>query len=188
MALRNAVMTALLDGESSGYDLAKAFDASVANYWVATPQQLYRELEKMAEEGLVEAHVVHQERRPDKRLFALTELGREALHTFTAGPTKPGAMREELMVKVAAVDGGDLAAVRADVAERRAWAEAKIARYERLRLRLLERRTEEDFFATAERVGPYLALLRGIAFERENVAWADQTLAVLDQRAARLVP
>ncbi|MET9682455.1 PadR family transcriptional regulator, partial [Streptomyces coeruleorubidus] len=27
MALRNAVMAALLEGEASGYDLAKAFDA-----------------------------------------------------------------------------------------------------------------------------------------------------------------
>ena len=44
MALRNAVMAALLDGEASGYDLAKGFEASVANFWMATPQQVYREL------------------------------------------------------------------------------------------------------------------------------------------------
>ena len=37
-------MAALLEGEASGYDLAKVFDASVANFWPATPQQLYREL------------------------------------------------------------------------------------------------------------------------------------------------
>lgn len=37
MALRNAVMAALLEGAASGYDLAKAFDASVANFWMATP-------------------------------------------------------------------------------------------------------------------------------------------------------
>ena len=44
MSLRDAVLVALLEGESSGYDLAKDFDASVANFWMATPQQLYREL------------------------------------------------------------------------------------------------------------------------------------------------
>ena len=42
MSLRDAVLVALLEGESSGYDLAKGFDASVANFWMATPQQLYR--------------------------------------------------------------------------------------------------------------------------------------------------
>ena len=49
MSLRDAVLAALLEGESSGYDLAKAFDASVANFWMATPQQLYRELDRLAE-------------------------------------------------------------------------------------------------------------------------------------------
>ena len=64
MSLRDAVLAALLEGESSGYDLAKGFDASVANFWMATPQQLYRELERLAEQGLIEARIVDQERRP----------------------------------------------------------------------------------------------------------------------------
>ena len=45
MALRHAVLAALLEGEASGYQLAKRFDVSVANFWSATPQQLYRELD-----------------------------------------------------------------------------------------------------------------------------------------------
>ena len=69
MSLRDAVLAALLEGESSGYDLAKSFDASVANFWMATPQQLYRELDRLAEQGLIRARVVHQERRPNKRMF-----------------------------------------------------------------------------------------------------------------------
>src|SRR5690349_4720836 len=101
MALRNAVMAALLDGEASGYDLAKAFDASVANFWTATPQQLYRELERMEVEGLVRARVVEQERRPNKRLFSLTGAGLAAVRAYTAEPVaRPTAIRDELMVKV----------------------------------------------------------------------------------------
>ena len=60
MSLRDAVLAALLEGESSGYDLAKSFDASVANFWMATPQQLYRELDRLAEQGLIQARFVHQ--------------------------------------------------------------------------------------------------------------------------------
>jgi len=48
MALRHAVLAALLEGEASGYQLAKRFDVSVANFWSATPQQLYRELDRLA--------------------------------------------------------------------------------------------------------------------------------------------
>lgn len=66
VSLRDAVLAALLEGESSGYDLAKDFDASVANFWPATPQQLYRELDRLAGQGLIRARVVHQQRRPNK--------------------------------------------------------------------------------------------------------------------------
>ncbi len=82
MALQDAILTALAHDESSGYDLAKAFDVSVANYWTASPQQLYRELDKMEEAGLVTARTVAQSKRPDKRVFRLTPAGRKALRAF----------------------------------------------------------------------------------------------------------
>lgn len=184
MALRNAVMAALLEGEASGYDLAKGFDASVANFWMATPQQLYRELDRMESEGLIEARLVRQERRPNKRVFSLTEAGRGALRGFTAELPKPTAIRDELLVKVQAVDSGDEDAVRAAIAERLEWARAKLARYERLRDRLLDGRTEDEFLTGSERVGPYLTLMRGRSFEEENIRWGERALRVLEQRAS----
>ncbi|WP_329549450.1 PadR family transcriptional regulator [Streptomyces sp. NBC_01356] len=184
MALRNAVMAALLEGEASGYDLAKGFDASVANFWMATPQQLYRELDRMESEGLIEARLVRQERRPNKRVFSLTEAGRSALRDFTAELPKPTAIRDELLVKVQAVDSGDEEAVRAAIAERLEWARAKLARYERMRDRLLDGRTEDEFLAGSERVGPYLTLMRGRSFEEENIRWGERALRVLEQRAS----
>ncbi|GGS81791.1 PadR family transcriptional regulator [Streptomyces cinerochromogenes] len=180
-------MAALLEGEASGYDLAKGFDATVANFWMTTPQQLYRELERMEAEGLVSARVVQQERRPNKRLFSLTEAGREAVRAYTAEPPgRPPVIRDELLVKVQCLDAGDIAAVRKAVAERMEWATAKLARYERLRQRLLDGRSEEAYFAEAERIGPYLTLLRGMSFERENLHWGDMALRRLDQRMTAL--
>ncbi len=182
MSLRDAVLAALLEGESSGYDLAKGFNASVANFWMATPQQLYRELERLADDGLIEARIVQQERRPNKRMFSLTEGGFDAIREFTGRSPRPPALRDELMIRVQAVDAGDVAAVRDSVAERREWAQAKVQRYERLRDRLLDGRSEAEFLATAQRVGPYLTLMRGISFEEENIRWADRTLAIIEQR------
>jgi DNA-binding PadR family transcriptional regulator len=182
MSLRDAVLATLLAGESSGYDLAKGFDASVANFWMATPQQLYRELERLAEQGLIQARVVQQERRPNKRMYSLTESGREAIRQFTAKAPKPLVIRDELMVKVQASDAGDAHAVRESILERLQWAKAKLERYERFRARLLDGRTEEDYLANAERVGPYLTLLRGIAFEQEDIRWGKQALTIIERR------
>jgi DNA-binding PadR family transcriptional regulator len=187
MALRDAVMAALLEGEASGYDLAKGFEASVANFWMATPQQIYRELERMESEGLVVARVVQQERRPNKRLFSLTAAGHDALRAYLTGvPAKPLAVRDELLVKVQCLDvgdHGDLDCVRGEIGERLQRSAAKLARYERLRERLLDGRTEDEYCATAERIGPYLTLQAGIALEQANVRWAETALRRLDQRA-----
>ncbi|AWW41106.1 PadR family transcriptional regulator [Streptomyces cadmiisoli] len=185
MALRNAVMAALLEGEASGYDLAKGFDASVANFWTAAPQQLYRELERMEAEGLIRARVVEQRRRPNKRLYALTEAGLDAVRAYVAEPpSRPTAIRDELLVKVQCADIGDIEAVRTAVTAHMDRATAKLARYERLRERLLAGRTEDEYFAGAERIGPYLTLLRGMSFEQENLRWGEIALRRLAHRTA----
>ncbi|MGC5396186.1 PadR family transcriptional regulator [Streptomyces sp. DT20] len=185
MSLKYAVLAALLEGEASGYDLAKVFDVAVADFWSSTPQQLYRELDRLAGSGLIEARVVEQQRRPNKRMFTLTEAGRASLAAFTAQPPRPIAIRDELLVMTQAVDAGDQDAVRASVAERMEWARAKLARYERLRDRLLDGRDEETYLAETDRVGPYLTLMRGRSFEAENLRWGEQVLRILDRRATQ---
>ncbi len=65
MSLRHATLASLLDGEASGYELAKRMDISVANFWHALPTQIYAELRKL--EG-VYAGQVWKERNPGKAL------------------------------------------------------------------------------------------------------------------------
>ncbi|MFF7167785.1 PadR family transcriptional regulator [Streptomyces sp. NPDC008086] len=183
MSLKYAVLAALLEGEASGYELSKAFDVSFANFWPATPQQLYRELERLAQDGLVEARFVRQERRPNKRMFTLTEAGREDLRTFAAEPPRrPTAVRDELLIKLQAME--DPEATQALIEERMTWARGKLDRYARVRDRLLDGRTEDEFLRESDRVGPYLTLMRGISFEEENLRWCERVLAVLKQRVA----
>lgn len=183
MSLKYAVLAALLEGEASGYELSKVFDVSLANFWPATPQQLYRELERLALDGLIEARVVQQERRPNKRLFTLTDTGRGELNAFAAEPTRrPTALRDELLIKIQAMDGTDPEVTRALVEERMSWARGKLARYERVRDRLLDGRTEEEYLRDSDRIGPYLTLMGGIAFESENVRWCERVLTILGQR------
>ncbi|MDN5718105.1 MAG: PadR family transcriptional regulator [Janibacter sp.] len=184
MALQDAILTALAHDESSGYDLAKAFDVSVANYWTASPQQLYRELDKLEDAGLVTARTVAQTKRPDKRVFRLTAAGRKALRAHTLRSPKPMAVRDELLVQVAALESGDPEAIREHVVERMEAFEAKLAVYHLVQERTLAGRSEADYLVAEPRVGQYLTLLRGISFEEENIRWAQQVLAVLDARAA----
>lgn len=56
-----------------------------------------------------------------------------------------------------------------------------------MRARMLDGRSEDEYVARAERVGPYLTLLRGISFEQENIRWAERTLAIIERRLSARV-
>jgi DNA-binding PadR family transcriptional regulator len=183
MALRHAVLAALLEGEASGYQLSKRFDVSVANFWSASPQQLYRELERLEADRLLRSRLIEQRRRPNKRVFTITAAGRRELYDFTARAAKPAAIRDDLAVKLQAVDVGDRDAVMEAFAIRLEQARGKLALYERLREDLLQGRTEDDYLQAAERIGPYLTLMGGRMYEQQNLRWCE---AVLDGLKARM--
>ncbi|MEU4427501.1 PadR family transcriptional regulator [Actinoplanes sp. NPDC024001] len=182
MALRNALLAALIDRESSGYDLAKRFSASVANFWTATPQQLYRELEKMESDGLLSARIVKQDKRPDKRLFSVTDSGRAALLAFTRREPKPTTVRDELLIQVEALAHADVPSVRRSIHAQLDKSRHRLETYERSLAEILGPRSHDEFLATGNRIGPYLTLQRGISFERENLAWGRLALDVLARR------
>jgi DNA-binding PadR family transcriptional regulator len=182
MALRHAVLAALLDGEYSGYQLAKGFDIGVANFWHALPQQLYAELAKLEREGLVAGRQVVQETRPNKRLFRVTEEGLCELERFAADAVKPSFIRDDLTVKVHAVDRTETAAVIAQLEERSALAAAKAELFTSLLERMRGDLDEEEFLRSGERVGPYLTCLRGLALERDSREWCLRAAAVLRAR------
>lgn len=184
MALQDAILAAIANGEASGYDMAKAFDVTVSNFWAASPQQLYRELDKMEAAGLIEARAVHQQKRPNKRLFSLTDQGRTALHDFTIRTPKPTAIRDELLVQVESMELGDAASIKANVHDKLAASKTKLKSYEQTRRHLLEGRSEQAYLVEADHLGPYLTLARGITFERENIRWCEFVLATLADRTA----
>ncbi|WKX73209.1 PadR family transcriptional regulator [Streptomyces sp. XD-27] len=184
MALRHAVLAALLDERLSGYQLAKAFDMGVANFWHALPQQLYAELAKLEREGLVTGREVVQDTRPNKRVFTVTEAGAAELERFASTAAKPSFIRDDLLVKVQAVDHVDTGEVIAHLMERAAFAEAKIELFDTLLRQMRGDRSEEEFLRTGDRIGPYLTCLRGLAFEQGNRDWCHRGAAVLRERRA----
>jgi DNA-binding PadR family transcriptional regulator len=184
MALRHAMLAALLDGEYSGYQLTKIFDVGVSNFWYAAPQQLYAELTKLEADGLVTGREVVQHGRPNKRVFKVTEAGIAELDAFAAAPPKPLLIREDLAVKVHAVDVLDPAPVISQLLERAAQAAVKLAFFDKILLRLRGDQDEQTFLREGDRIGPYLSCLAGCRLEREMRDWCLNTARTLDERSA----
>ena len=101
MSLRNVLLVYLASGASSGYDIAKGFRGSFGYLWNASHQQIYRDLAKLHDEGLLASRDEPQAGKPDRRLYWLTDSGREAMQSFLATPAKPPRYNDAFMVKIA---------------------------------------------------------------------------------------
>ena len=186
MSLAHALLTSLLEQPSSGYDLARRFDKSIGYFWHATHQQIYRELDRLESDGMLDARLVEQTSRPNKRIFTVTDTGEAELQAFIESSSRPTAIRDDLLVKVVALDDGNAEAVAAAVNERLEQATAKLGLYGSLKAVAIGDGDEESFLTSTARIGSYLALLRGIAFEEENIRWCQRVLQVLATRGAAL--
>jgi len=185
MSLRFALLTLLREQEGTGYELAKQFDLSVSQFWHATPQQIYQELARMQDAGLVRGKAVRQVKRPTKRVFQVTTTGEAALTAWQPEHSTLAAIKSELLVKVYGADREDVAKILPLLEEPVAAAGRKLAQYESIRSLLFRGRDENAYLASTRDVGPYLTLKRGIMFEQENIAWAEWAIATLKRRAAR---
>lgn len=89
-------LIAEMDG-ASGYDLLKVFEISLGTVWQATQSQLYGELARLTEAGLIEVSAEGARRRKE---YAITEAGRAELrHWLVAVPPKPN-LRDESLLRV----------------------------------------------------------------------------------------
>jgi PadR family transcriptional regulator AphA len=97
MSLRHALLGLLRDGPASGYDLMQVFKLSMNNIWPATQSQLYTELVKLADAGLLT--VVSQGPRGRKE-YALTDAGQAELRRWLLETTPEVHPRSEVLLRV----------------------------------------------------------------------------------------
>ena len=79
-----AILGMVALGAQSGYDIQRAAERSVRFFWALGPPQVYTELKRLENAGLLSGQDEAQGRRP-RRLFEITEPGRRALHDWMTG-------------------------------------------------------------------------------------------------------
>lgn len=86
MALEE-ILLGLLREPASGYDLKRTFDDSVGHFWPASLSQIYPTLKRLEKRGLLDRRLEPSERGPERRVYSLTDEGRDALEEWlTSGP------------------------------------------------------------------------------------------------------
>ena len=98
-AVTPVILGLLSLGARSGYDIKNAVDSSTRFFWAASYGQIYPELRRLEEDGLIEGEDVPNGGR-GRRVFKLTAAGREALQAWLLGCTVTIEYRDESLLRL----------------------------------------------------------------------------------------
>jgi PadR family transcriptional regulator AphA len=172
VSLRHAALGLLTRAPASGYDLLKVFEASMANVWPATQSQLYGELNKLADAGLIEVSDVGPRGRKE---YSITDAGRAELQRWLTSPQDDPTFRSAQLLRVFLLDELPEDRARQFLEACRDEANNEHKRYEQIRDTYDWSGTDEAFYARA-------ALENGLRFTRMQAQWAAWVLDELDKR------
>jgi len=74
---KELLLSVLMRGPATGYDIKKILATEVSQILDVSLSNLYPALNELAEEGLVTFEKVEQDNRPNKKVYAITDKGRD---------------------------------------------------------------------------------------------------------------
>jgi DNA-binding PadR family transcriptional regulator len=166
-----AVLGLLSREELSGYDLKRWMERPLGYFWSARHSQIYPELARLEEEGLVTHTLVEQSGKPDKKVYRITAEGLEALKEWVVEPPVSRSVRDELTLKAYSVwlaDKGHVARLFREEGRQR---EEQLAHYEALRAWMEDEHETEVRSPDSPWFAAYATLRRGIGYEKEYAVW-----------------
>lgn len=173
MSLRFAALGLLAQHPGSGYDLLRRFDQSMRNVWSATQSQLYGELNKLADAGLIEVGEIGPRGRKEYRV---TPAGRAELIRWISDPEddppirRPDLLRVFLLGEVPAAEARRYAVAFAE------YAFSELKRLEQLRDSITWGDDDSNFFGRA-------ALEFGLRDAAMEEKWARWLVTEIDGRS-----
>ena len=175
VSLRIAALGLLAQEPGSGYDLLKHFEKSMANVWPATQSQLYGELNKLAEAGLIEVSDIGPRGRKEYRI---TEAGHTELRRWVTNPQDDPPFRSTGLLRVFLLGEVPPEQARGHAMAMAEHAEAEVKRLERLRASIDWTDDDGAFYGLA-------ALEYGLRSNAMEADWANWLVREIDRRSTK---
>ena len=175
--LRYIILGLLAQQDLAGYDIKKLFEGELGDFWYSNHSQIYPELRKMEQDGLIEFHTVLVGKKLEKKVYTLTAAGEEAVSDWLHEPLKPLVpTRDEFTMKLYLINDKESPLVRKLFKE-------EIARHEEKCL-YLKKRWQLLFTSEAEQKKHYghaCILKHAIEREQNRLSWLKEEYASLPQ-------
>ena len=170
-AVSYVVLGALAAQPRSGYEIKRLVDKATRFFWAASYGQIYPELRRLQQEGLIAGKSEPRGGR-QRIVYSLTPAGRQALLEWLRAPSAGYELRDEGLLKLFFADALEPSEARELLRAFRAERQAILDR-----LRQIERGRKPGM-----RWFPGLVLRYGIDFHEWVVAWCDRAEQQLASR------
>jgi len=172
VSLRMAALGLLAQQPASGYDLLRTFEKSMANVWPATQSQLYGELNKLADAGLIEVGDIGPRGRKEYRI---TKAGRVELQRWVMDPEGDPPFRDASLLRVFLLGEVSPEQARRHMVAVAEHADAEVKRLQALRDSIDWTDGDSLFFGGA-------ALEFGLRVNAMEADWAQWVIGEIDRR------
>ncbi|MER7763296.1 PadR family transcriptional regulator [Streptomyces sp. NPDC097619] len=178
MSLPHAILTALLEKPSSGLELTRRFDRSIGYFWSASHQQIYRELGRLEEAGLIRALPSAQPSRGQRKEFEVLAAGEAELVRWVGESQDPKPVRDPLLLRLRAAGVVGPQGLAGELRRHLELHRKQLAMYEAIEERDFppERNADEDRLRR-------LVLHGGTALEGFWLRWLEEALAEVEDMA-----
>jgi DNA-binding PadR family transcriptional regulator len=171
VSIRHFILGLLTRQPMSGYDI-KRFLKSLS-WLIDSPSfgSLYPALHALLEDDLVTVEILSRLDKPPRKIYTITEKGRQALQEWMGQPVAPGVSLKAFVMRLILASNLSPAGLVAHLEQRHAQVAAQ-----RLALEQTAQATDDDMD-----LGERLALGYGLAVAAAELAWLDRTLARLSE-------
>lgn len=172
------ILLGLLNHEElSGYDLKKRIDLTVSRFWSVGYAQIYPTLAQMEHEGLVTKLVGESDKGPNRKIYSITQDGKECLRSWLLAPEEKEYTKYEILLKLffGASIPAQVSAARIQEFEERQRQNLNIIRLFKQELGdILEHSDDHLYF--------YLTVLFGEQIYSAYLNWARQALELIEEK------
>lgn len=171
---RYALLGMLTLAPMSGYDIKRAIEGSIGFFWAESYGQIYPILKAFAAEGLATVALEKQDGRPDRKVYTITDAGRDELAAWLAQPADEERRRIELLLRLFFGAETDVETSIRQVEAYRTQHEAELRRYRDIEHHFTSEPHPDEglpYWLISARYGQHIS--------QATLAWCDETLASL---------
>ncbi|HET6616105.1 MAG TPA: PadR family transcriptional regulator [Dehalococcoidia bacterium] len=181
MSLKHALLGLISYQPMTGYEIKQFFDSSIAHFWNAELSQIYPALKALEDAEFVVKHVEVQENRPNRKIYEITDAGREEFLRWMRTPTPPAGLRDPFLIKIFL--GTELPVEDTLVLMRRQMEEhQKVIAFSETVLRdRIAHAVEHEKFTTQHALYWTLTLEMALAYRRAYVEWCERAMRLLEE-------